>query len=110
MAGVCNDGEGVTTGFAVFKGRAGAGFTNGNGIGSASLTTKNLASKVCGSMVMFAVPKLCIDLTSGLFGGSSIIFLRLTGLTQYFLKIPSHNHCIRDRCREADNVALSAID
>lgn len=62
-------------------------------------------------MVIVAVPNFCIDLMSGLFGGSSTgAFLRLIGFVQYFLKMPSQSHCIRDRCREAAMIALSAID
>lgn len=37
-------------------------------------------------------------------------FFRLTGLVQYFLKMPSHNHCMRDRWREAARMALSTTD
>lgn len=37
-------------------------------------------------------------------------FLRLTGFTQYFLKMPSHSHCTRERCNDAVSIALSAID
>lgn len=60
---------------------------------------------------MVAFPSFCIDLMSGLFGGSSGgAFFRLTGLVQYFLKTPSQSHCIRDRCREAARIALSASD
>lgn len=46
---------------------------------------------------MVAAPSFCIDLTSGLFGGASDTPFLRTGLTQYFLKIPSQSHCIRDR-------------
>lgn len=34
----------------------------------------------------------------------------LTGLTQYFSKMPSQSHCMRDRYREAARIALSDID
>lgn len=59
---------------------------------------------------MVAVPNFCIDLTSGLFGGASITPFLLTGLTQYFGKMPSQSHCMRDRWRDAASTALSAID
>lgn len=60
--------------------------------------------------MIVAFPNFCIDFASGLFGGCSMMPLRFTGFVQYFLNIPSQSHCIRERCREAASMALSAMD
>jgi hypothetical protein len=59
---------------------------------------------------MVPLPNLFIDLVSGLLGGCSTVPFLFTGLTQYRLKIPSDNHCIRERCNDAARMADSAMD
>lgn len=60
-------------------------------------------------MTIVAAPSLDIDLTSGLSAGISTPFF-LTGLTQYFLKMPSQSHRMRDWCSDVAKTALSAMD
>jgi hypothetical protein len=67
------------------------------------------ASKVCGPIVTVLDPNFDIVFGSGLFARFSVPFF-LEGLVQYFSKIPSASHFIRDRCRETARTADSAID
>lgn len=85
------------------------GGAGGGWAGFGSLTTYMVASKTCGSTVMTTWPTLLMLSFGGLFGSSTVAPLRLEGFVQYFSKMPSLIHLLRDRESDSDKTPLEGV-
>ena len=75
--------------------------------GLGSRTPYIVASIVCGSTVMSTWPSLTMESLAGFLGSSAATPRRFEGLDQYFSKMPSLIHLLRDRESDSASTPLS---
>ena len=74
--------------------------------GFGSRTPYMVASNMCGSTVMITWPSLTMESLAGFLGSSAVTPRRFEGLDQYFSKMPSLIHLLRDRDRDSARTPL----